>query len=99
MEEFVKKFENPIRYLSFDKLFFRGKVLMKATSANECEIYTGPFHMIGNSSGENYKEGQRDFGNIYTDSDYKVPFVRYSKEEREKIELTKFREECISLMN
>lgn len=99
MEEFVKTFENPIRYLSFDKLFFRGNILMKATSATECEIYTGPFHMIGNSGGENYKDGQRDFGNIYKESDYKVPFIRYSKEERKAVELTKFREECISLMN
>ena len=98
-EDFVKKFENPIRLLSFDKLFFKDSILMKATSARECEIYSGPFHMIGNSSGENYKEGKRDYSNIYRDSEYSVPFTRYSKEEHEKIDLPKFREECILLMS
>lgn len=100
-EEFVKKFENPIRLLSFDKLFFKEKVLMKATGTAECEIYTGPFHMIGNSTGENYKDGARDFSNIYKDTEYSVPFTRYAKEteNRETIDLPKFREECISLMS
>ena len=99
LEEFAKKFEVAIRYLSFDKLFFREGILMKATGAQECEIYTGPFHMIGNSSGENYKEGQRDFGNIYTSTDYKIPFNRYNEQEKQSVELQDFREKCILLMN
>ena len=49
LEEFMKVFENPIRFLSFDQLYFKDRILMKSTGANECEVYTGPFHMIGNS--------------------------------------------------
>lgn len=99
LEEFMKVFENPIRFLSFDQLYFKDRILMKSIGANECEVYTGPFHMIGNSSGENYKDGTRDFGNIYKDASYETPFVRYKNEERSNVELPKFREECISLMN
>jgi hypothetical protein len=99
MDDFAKKFENAIRYLSFDRLYFKSGVLMRAINAGECEVYTGPFHMIGNHSGENYKDGKRDFGNIYIESDYSVPFHLYEKAAKEKVELTKFREECISLMN
>ena len=56
-ELFIECYENIIRYLSFDQLYYFDKLLVKATSATSFENFTGTFQMIGNTTVRNIEHG------------------------------------------
>lgn len=98
-EEFFAKFENTINYLSFDKVFFKDDILMKATGATDCELFTGYFQALGEMHGKFYKDGKPDLEKTAKNTSFNTPFLNYENTKNNAVELTKLREECISLMN
>ena len=57
-ELFIECYENIIRYLSFDQLYYFDKSLVKATSATSFENYNGEFQMIGCPTVRNINHGK-----------------------------------------
>jgi hypothetical protein len=94
-ENFLKSYENLVRFFSLDRLFVRQGKYYRATKINECELYTGPIQMIGEISTFDIKDGQLDKDSRKT-GDYGTPFKQISAPD--EIILSKLGNVCKSLM-
>lgn len=94
--EFVKKFENVVRYYSIDRLFWKGEKLMKAVSFFDSVEYTGKFQMIGTTKIREFKDGNDVRLTAYTGA-YDKPLEKLS-DGIECNNLNKICKRCMSLM-
>lgn len=95
-EEFCKKFETTIRFLSLDGLFSSGTIWRKAISPTESIPFTGVFQPIGAISRTEYSNGVK--GMCTYNGSYTYVKELLSTISKHDINLKKVKEECKSLM-
>lgn len=94
-KSFYEKYEELIRYISFDQLFKHKGLLMKAIGVNNSTTYTGEFQMIGSSNRNRFKNGEPEGINFYTDFMKPLDLL----EDSEDFKINQMNRICKSLMN
>ena len=56
-ETFANKYQNLVRYLSIDKLYFKDRILVEAISPTEFKPASSTLQMLGETKQKEYKDG------------------------------------------
>lgn len=85
--DFLNKYENVVRFLSADGLYFKDGLLVKAISPTKCILYTGKYHMITSYYTYDYVDGKKY--TFTTGYSHKLPFIELSNVEVKSKDLFK----------
>lgn len=73
-ENFMKLYQNDIRYHSLDKVYLRGKEMVKAIKPNKYELFSGTLQTLAQTSLSHFKNGK--FESITYGGDYENSFKK-----------------------
>lgn len=89
-EKFVANFQNLIRFLSLDRVYFLNNVLVEATGIVENKPFTGSVQLLGKNSIKQYKDGKLTVTTF--NGEYDDPFKKLN--EKEDLNIDKIYREC-----
>lgn len=95
-KDFDKKFENLIRFLSIDGLYFIDDICYKATSVKNKEPFTGEMRMLTDFSTTEYDKGKL-VSTVYDNNNYNNAFITLFTTDWD-FNFKTLREECKYLM-
>ena len=93
-EMFSCCYEELVRYFSLDQLFFKDKLLYKATGINSSTLYTGNFQMLTQASVRSFRDGTPN--GYSSGGEIETPFALANKRKFDYKELTKA---CLKILN